>query len=79
MAIGPQDYIDELLVQKYAEKQVNNIGDIAKLTMSADRYWEVMKDYAQVQKMMLTVRGALSKPKTSQPKINQPALSRVYA
>ncbi|MDD3013231.1 MAG: hypothetical protein PHC34_05960 [Candidatus Gastranaerophilales bacterium] len=80
MAIGPQDYIDELLVQKYAEKQVNNIdSDIAKLTMSADRYWEVMRDYAQVQKMMLTVRSALSKPKTIKSIENKPTIVNVFA
>jgi hypothetical protein len=71
MAIGPQDYIDELLVQKYAEKQVNNVSsDIAKLTMSADRYWEVMRDYAQVQRMMLAVKGALNKPKVEKSKLS---------
>jgi len=69
MPVGPQDYIDELLVKKYAEKQVNNVSsDIAKLTMSADRYWEVMRDYAQVQRMMFSVRDALSRPRKANPK-----------
>lgn len=67
MTIGPQDYIDELLVQKYAEKQVNNLGDIPKLTMSQDRYWEVMKDYAQMQKMMLQVKTTFTRPGITRP------------
>jgi len=80
MAIGPQDYIDELLVEKYAEKQVNNIdSDIAKLTMSADRYWEVMRDYAQVQKAMLAVRGVLCKSKLSKPMESKPIVANIFA
>lgn len=61
MAIGAKDHIDKLLVEKYASRQVNNIeNDVSKLAIPPERYWEIMNDYAQVQRAVLTVKGTLT-------------------
>ena len=61
--IGPQDYIDELLVNKYAEKQVNNIeSDVSRYTMEPEKYWEIMKDYSQVKMTMYNIAKKFKKP-----------------
>lgn len=55
MAIGPQDYIDQMLAKKYAQEKVNNTEDIGRLSMSSDRYWELQKDIAEVQRTLAMV------------------------
>jgi len=55
MAIGPNDYIDQMLAKKYSAEKVNNTDDMARLAISKERYWEIMQDYAQVQRTMLMV------------------------
>lgn len=62
MAVGPKDQIDRLLAKKYQEKQMNNMSDLAKLTMTPEKYWEAMNDYAQMQRVMMKVRDTLKKP-----------------
>ena len=47
MAIGPQDYIDQMLAKKYSAEKVNNISeDVSRLAISKERYWEIQKDIA---------------------------------
>ena len=55
MAIGPQDYIDQMLAKKYASEKVNNTEDTSRLNMSSDRYWELQKDIAEVQRALVMV------------------------
>lgn len=55
MPIGPQDYIDQMLAKKYASEKVNNSEDMARLAISKERYWEIMQDYAQVQRTLVMV------------------------
>lgn len=55
MAIGPQDYIDQMLAKKYSAEKVNNMEDISRLAISKERYWEIMQDYAQVQRALVMV------------------------
>ena len=63
--IGPQDYIDELLVNKYSEKQVNNIqSDLTRYTMDPEKYWDIMKDYSQVKMAMYNISRKFQKPQT---------------
>lgn len=59
MAIGPQDYIDQMLAKKYSAEKVNNItSDLSRLSMSKDRYWEIQKDIADVQRTLYMVSAA---------------------
>jgi hypothetical protein len=55
MAIGPSDYIDQMLAKKYAAEKVNNLSDTDRLGISKERYWEIMNDYAQVQRALVMV------------------------
>ncbi len=56
MAVGPQDYIDQMLAKKYSGEKVNNIEqDVNRLAMSSDRYWELQKDIAEVHRALVMV------------------------
>jgi hypothetical protein len=55
MPIGPSDYIDQMLAKKYSAEKVNNIEDMNRLGISKDRYWEIQKDIAEVQRTLLMV------------------------
>jgi hypothetical protein len=55
MAIGPQDYIDQMLAKKYSAEKVNNTEDMNRLGITKDRYWEIQKDIAEVQRTLLMV------------------------
>jgi len=55
MAVGPSDYIDQMLAKKYSAEKVNNAEDMNRLAISKERYWEIMQDYAQVQRSLLMV------------------------
>jgi len=55
MAIGPQDYIDQMLAKKYSSEKVNNTEDMNRLGITKDRYWEIQKDIAEVQRTLLMV------------------------
>ncbi|MEI8389471.1 MAG: hypothetical protein WCG23_06255 [bacterium] len=56
MAIGPQDYIDQMLAKKYSAEKVNNISeDVSRLAISKERYWEIQKDIAEVQRALVMV------------------------
>jgi len=55
MPIGPHDHIDHMLAKKYQGEKVNNMEDISRLAISKERYWEIMQDYAQVQKTLVMI------------------------
>jgi len=59
MAIGPQDYIDQMLAKKYSSEKVNNIEDMNRLGITKDRYWEIQKDIAEVQRTLLMVSNKM--------------------
>ena len=46
MAVGPRDYIDQLLVKKYADEKVDN-PEIAKM-VEADKMLSAMNDYSNM-------------------------------
>ena len=60
MAIGAKDYIDKLLVKKYAKEQVDN-HDAIESMVDPEKMLETMNDYACIQKNMLTLSQTLSK------------------
>jgi len=67
MPIGPQDYIDQMLAKKYSNEKVNNTEDIAgRLAISKDRYWEIMEDYAQVQRTLVMINTKFNNLKNPQ-------------
>jgi|GEM_PF-6287941 len=61
MAVGAKDYIDQMLVKRYAKEQTTNPEDAQILKMSSDKYWEIMKEVAQVHKTMVQVATAAKK------------------
>ena len=58
MAVGANDYIDRLLVKKYAELQVDN-HTMAESAVPPKKMYEIMNDYAASQRMMLGLQQKL--------------------
>ena len=59
MAIGPQDYIDKLLVKKYATQKVDNPG--LSSMIDPDKLMMAMNDYSTVSRNMIALQQRLSK------------------
>ncbi|MEI7473912.1 MAG: hypothetical protein WCK67_03965 [bacterium] len=57
--IGAQDYIDRLLVEKYANLKANKVEDVQHISQS--RYWEITNGYAQQQMAMVHAKGVKDK------------------
>lgn len=57
MAVGPRDYIDQLLVKKYADEKVDN-PEIASL-VDADKMLEAMDDYSDMSRNMMILNNKL--------------------
>lgn len=53
MAVGAKDYIDQLLVQKYATERVNNT-DIADSKISPNEVMNAMDAYSCVNRSFVT-------------------------
>lgn len=60
MAVGAQDYIDQLLVKKYAQEKVDN-HDAIESMVSPEKMMEAMNDYASMSRNMFTLNQKLSK------------------
>lgn len=60
MAVGAQDYIDKLLVKKYAAKQVENHEGLMEKMVDPEKMMETMNDLASVQRNMLALSNKLS-------------------
>ena len=61
MAIGARDYIDKLLVEKYAQEKVDNHDDNAlNSRISADDMLNAMNDNANHYKNMLLINQRLT-------------------
>ena len=58
MSIGAKDYIDQLLVRKYANEKVNN-HNITQLAVPPDRMLQTMNDYADSHRQMLALQNKL--------------------
>lgn len=59
MAIGPQDYIDRLLVQKYAGEKVDNHDAVTSM-VSPEKMMEAMNDYSAMSRNMFALNQRLS-------------------
>jgi len=59
MAVGARDYIDKLLVKKYADEKVNNI-DALESMIDPNKMLETMNDVAAVQRNMLALSEKLA-------------------
>lgn len=49
MSIGAKDYIDQMLVKKYAKERMNNPAEPDELVRSPETYWRYAKEVAEVQ------------------------------
>jgi hypothetical protein len=58
MAIGARDYIDRLLVKKYANEKVDNHEAIESM-IDPNKMLEVMNDVAAIQKNMFVMSQRL--------------------
>ena len=59
MAIGAEDYIDQLLVKKYAEEKVDNHDDMDSM-VNPEKMMEAMNDYASMYRNMMTLKQRLN-------------------
>ena len=57
MAIGARDYIDKLLVKKYADEKVDN-HDAVESMVNPEKMLEAMNDVAAIQRNMLMLSKA---------------------
>ena len=61
MAIGARDFIDKLLVEKYAQEQVDNHDDSALVSrVNADDIMSAMNNYANNYRNFLDVSARLN-------------------
>lgn len=59
MAIGAEDYIDQLLVKKYAEEKVDNHDNMESM-VDPNKMMGVMNDYAEMYKNMMILKQRLN-------------------
>lgn len=59
MAIGAEDYIDQLLVKKYADEKVDNHDNIESL-VEPEKMLEAMKDQAEMYRNMIAIKQRLN-------------------
>lgn len=59
MAIGAHDYIDQLLVKKYAQEKVDNHESIESM-VQPEKMMEAMNDYASMRRNMFVLSQKLA-------------------
>lgn len=59
MAVGARDYIDKLLVKKYADEKVDNTNAMESM-INPEKMLEAMNDVASIQRNMLALSERLS-------------------
>lgn len=59
MAIGAKDYIDQLLVKKYAKEQVDNHENTTSM-IHPDKMMSAMNDYAAMSRNMFVLNQRLN-------------------
>ncbi|MBO8431064.1 hypothetical protein IAC76_06715 [Spirochaetes bacterium] len=59
MAIGAEDYIDQLLVKKYAEEKVDNHDNMESM-VDPNKMMGAMNDYANMYKNMMMLKQRLN-------------------
>jgi len=58
MAVGPRDYIDQLLVKKYADEKVDN-PQLLNSMIDPNKMYSAMNDFASAHRNMLALREKL--------------------
>ena len=58
MAVGARDYIDKLLVKKYADEKVDNHDAMVSM-VNPNKMLEVMNDVAEIQRNMFMLSQKL--------------------
>lgn len=58
MAVGPRDYIDQLLVKKYADEKVDN-PDITSM-VSPEKMLNAMGEFSDMRKNMMLLSNKLN-------------------
>ena len=58
MAVGAQDYIDQLLVKKYAQAKVDNHDSIESM-VNPEKMMDAMNDYSMVARNMFILNNKL--------------------
>ena len=58
MAIGAEDYIDQLLVKKYADEKVDNHDNMESM-VDPNKMMGAMNDYASMYRNMMTLKHRL--------------------
>ncbi|MCQ2753718.1 MAG: hypothetical protein MJ231_01575, partial [bacterium] len=58
MAVGARDYIDQLLVKKYANEKVDNHEAVTSM-VDANKMLEAMNDVAAIQRNMFALSQKL--------------------
>lgn len=59
MSIGAEDYIDQLLVKKYAEEKVDN-HDSMESMVDPEKMMDAMNDYASMYRNMVNLKQRLN-------------------
>ena len=59
MAIGAEDYIDQLLVKKYAEEKVDNHENMESM-VDPQKMMDAMNDYASMYRNMMNLKQRLN-------------------
>lgn len=59
MPIGPEDYIDQLLVKKYQDQKMDNHEDMESL-VSPEKMLDAMRDQAEMYKNIVTMKQRLN-------------------
>ena len=59
MAIGAEDYIDQLLVNKYAEEKVDNHENMESM-VDPQKMMDAMNDYASMYRNMMNLKQRLN-------------------
>lgn len=59
MAIGAQDYIDQLLVKKYSQEKVDNHDGVESM-VRPEEMMKAMNDYASVSRNMFALNQKLT-------------------
>jgi len=59
MAVGAQDYIDQLLVRKYATEKVDNHDSVNSM-VDPEKMMSAMNDYSTVSRNMFTLNQKLT-------------------
>lgn len=58
MAVGPRDYIDQLLVKKYADEKVDN-SELTSM-VEPEKMLNAMGDYSDMRKNMMLLNNKLN-------------------